>query len=361
MKAASFVVFGSPSAQIVVAPPLGVQGATFWPQANNQILWGWKRDSGMQSRTVYFSGVLKSSPQGVLLCDSFFYYRHRTKSVDAVRLIVALRQAIQLLKKIGVYGRPCITQDQSASLTTINFNFGVGKPADVDRVSRLILRRRRIRIDPGHRPDASVALDALHHAPYDLYAGSGLSYEAGLPTLCQVHDFFCVDNHATREFTYGISDQLPRWIAEDPDRVLKTFCELHLKALHAFPTRAQRIIAQLHRSRQIGKVFSDNVDNMFAKVGLPFERTRGSGVFNERYPAVFENGALLVVGVAADRRQIIQQARGKGMKIIVVDSCAKVSHGVQHLNYMRRGDMFIRTTADEFFSAIAPHLIDTMV
>ena len=43
-------------------------------------------------------------------------------------------------------------------------------------------------------------------------------------------------------------------------------------------------------------MFTDNVDNLLAKVDIPYERTRGSGVFNEKYPAIFAHRNLIVVG-----------------------------------------------------------------
>jgi DNA-binding NarL/FixJ family response regulator len=92
---------------------------------------------------------------------------------------------------------------------------------------------------------------------------------------------------------------------------------------------------------------------MLCKVDVPFTRTRGSGVFNEKFPVEFRTGTLLVVGIAADRRQIIAQARQKRMNVIVVDPCMKVSHGVQHLNYLRATDRFYRCTADTFFRELS--------
>ena len=140
-----------------------------------------------------------------------------------------------------------------------------------------------------------------------------------------------------------------QWLSEDPAHTIRNFCKLAVLALSAKPSRAQRTIAKLVRAGEIKQVLSDNVDNMLTKVGVPFHRTRGSGVFNEKFPVKFQTNTLLVVGVAADRRQIISQARKAGLKIIVVDPCGKVSHGVQHLNYMKKEDLFYRWTADKFF------------
>jgi len=109
-------------------------------------------------------------------------------------------------------------------------------------------------------------------------------------------------------------------------------------------------IADLAAAGQIGRVFTDNVDNMLCKTGVSYERVRGSGVFNERYPVTFASPRLVVVGVAADRRQIIRQARAAGLDIIVVNPCKKVSPNVTHLDYLRLKDTFFKLEAQQFFN-----------
>ena len=113
-------------------------------------------------------------------------------------------------------------------------------------------------------------------------------------------------------------------------------------------------IERLRKAGLIGRIFTDNVDNMLSKVDVQFERVRGSGVFNERYEAKFQNPTLIVIGVAADRRQIIAQARKQGLRIVVVNPCYKVSPNVTHLDYLRREDTFYRTEAEKFFRNVAP-------
>ena len=110
-------------------------------------------------------------------------------------------------------------------------------------------------------------------------------------------------------------------------------------------------IARLHRRGVIRRVFTDNVENMLSKVDVPFERTRGSGVFNERYPASFESPRLVVIGVAADRRSLVRQARADRREIIVVNPCLKVAPMVRHLDYIRPGDRFFQMTAQDFFAS----------
>jgi hypothetical protein len=120
-------------------------------------------------------------------------------------------------------------------------------------------------------------------------------------------------------------------------------------------------ISDLRTSGWVRKVFTDNVDNMLAKVGVPFERTRGSGVFNERYPARFESERLIVIGVAADRRSIVSQARAQGVQVVVVNPCDRVAPMVRHLDYIRPTDLFFQVPAVSFFEAVMTQLGESAV
>lgn len=346
-----FLREGTSSKPILVAPPIGASDCLFWPKANKEILWGWKRDTGIQSRIVYYSGHLNKCKSGIAVEDSFFFYKHRTNASFAQSLQVFFEEAMKSM--IGLVARPTLwIQSKKGQRHTVFFKFGMPREEDIDKVRRLIIRRPRQKMKLTSLPNEANLSQVLPLFPLDIYAGSGVSYEAGLPTLCEVHDFFCLDDHRTKQFTLGNSDRLPLWLASDPLQVIRNFCRLHTMALSAQPTSAQQTIAELYKRGLIQQVFSDNVDNLLCKVDVPFVRTRGSGVFNERFPATFKSKTLLIVGVAADRRQLIQQARGRNMHIIIVDPCAKVSHGVQHLNYVRPCDYFFRSTAQDFFSVL---------
>jgi len=148
----------------------------------------------------------------------------------------------------------------------------------------------------------------------------------------------------------GAADPLPRLLADEGSDRLLRFCQVHTIALLVEPTPAMLAIADLAAAGQIGRVFTDNVDNMLCKTGVSYERVRGSGVFNERYPVTFASPRLVVVGVAADRRQIIRQARAAGLDIIVVNPCKKVSPNVTHLDYLRLKDTFFKLEAQQFFN-----------
>lgn len=328
------------------------EASRFWVKANRQILWGWKRDVGRESRMVYYSARLIRSNGGIGVSDSFFFYRHRTTRTAARRIHDVLRTLERtpppFLGPIALDRR----DERRSGLELVTFRAGVPSAADRDRVRRLTLRRPRRSIAAPTPPPPSPPEAIASLLPADLYIGSGVSYEAGLPTLCDVHDVFSLDDHARETFTVGAGDDLPWRLAEEPGQTVAGFCQLHLLALWAQPTRAHQIIVDLHRRRLVSPVLTDNVDNLLAKTGVPFTRTRGSGVFNERFPVAFHTPRLIVVGVAADRREIVRQARARRMRIVVVNPCAQVSPRVQHLNYIRPGDIFFRETADSFFTRL---------
>ena len=91
---------------------------------------------------------------------------------------------------------------------------------------------------------------------------------------------------------------------------------------------------------------------MVARCGVGYDRVRGSGVFNERHEVDFGSPRLIVVGVAADRRQIIRQARARGLDVIVVNPCKKVSPNVTQLDYLRFNDIFFKCEAQQFFGDV---------
>lgn len=326
--------------------PLQPDQEQHWPGANKDIIWGWKRDVSTQSRSVYFSGSL-SRDAGFVVLDRYFFH-FRTKIAGDPNLLI--RNVESARERFAGRGDPTgLKIDRQRGLTTIEFRFGWPTKADQDRVHRLKLRRPRKRIAAIQTPPPADTIRADSLWPADLYVGSGLSYEAGLPTLCDMHDVFSVDNENQNGFTVGIVDPLPSLLAEEGVCRLVRFCQVHVMALSAELTPAMRAIATLAAARQIGRIFTDNVDNMLCKSGLDFERVRGSGVFNERHEVSFASPRLIVVGVAADRRQIIRQARAAGLAIIVVNPCKKVSPNVTHLDYLRPADAFFKCEAQHFF------------
>jgi hypothetical protein len=339
--------------KLYLAPPLDSSNQLFWQHANTDVLWGWKRDMGHHSRVVYYSAKIIQTSAGIAATNHFFFYKHRTVKSDAEFLYRQLQNGRSQLAALIGECQMSLSSTRYPGYSVIKFTVGKPTDDDLDRVRRLQLRRPRKALGNSDYPiPNAVPLDTVHLLPCDLYLGSGVSYEAGLPTLCDIHDYFCLDDRENHCFTYGKKDSLPGWLMEKPVETFGNFCHLHVKALTAPPTPAQKIVRELCQAGQVKTVFSDNVDNMLCKVDVPFIRTRGSGVFNERFPARFTAKTLVVVGVAADRRQIIQQARGQGMRVVVVNPCQAVSPQVQHLNYIKQRDLFLKLTAHDYFTEV---------
>lgn len=129
------------------------------------------------------------------------------------------------------------------------------------------------------------------------------------------------------------------------------FTDLHLNSMGATPSNSHNIIKKLYEKNIISQVLTDNVDNIFSLIDVPFTRTRGLGIFNDPHKIKFKNNekVLLVVGVAADRRSVIKQARQQGLKVIIVNNLKPVSPESQNLSYMRPNDIWYNMTANDFF------------
>jgi len=169
----------------------------------------------------------------VFLERYFFHFRTKIAGNPDV-LIGDVHRARERFAACGNFTD--VKVDRRKDQTTVEFRFGQPTVIDQDRAYRLKLRRPRKRIcAPKFPPPAeNIRADALW--PTDLYVGSGLSYEAGLPTLCDMHDAFCVDSETQDGFTVGASDPLPRLLAEEGAYRLVRFCQVHTKALFARPT-----------------------------------------------------------------------------------------------------------------------------
>ena len=167
---------------------------------------------GGGSRSVYFSGSLARDSGSVLLDRYFFHFRTKIAG-DPASLISDGELACQ---RFAARRDPTDLKIQrEKELTTVELSFGWPTEIDLDRVHRLKLRRPRKRIVTPQFPPPTETLHADALWPADLYVGSGLSYEAGLPTLCDMHNIFCVDNEAQDGFTVGTTDPLPRHLAEE--------------------------------------------------------------------------------------------------------------------------------------------------
>src|SRR5208282_6139676 len=112
------------------------------------------------------------------------------------------------------------------------------------------------------------------------YVGSGLSYEAGVPTLAMMHKLFGVDNGPGTEFCLGTTDPLIdslntktySWFIGRV-RAFQSACA------SARPSPSHQHLRRAYRRGQISSILTDNVDDIFERhLGIPTLHTRGDGL-----------------------------------------------------------------------------------
>ena len=321
------------------------------------VLWGWKRDKiedGVrmpESRTVYFSADLAESGGQVSIERSYFFLESRASTGEIEELERQVAEGISISgKKIKIATRVDSEYEGYARL-----RMEMGNPTEYDNatVQRRLKGKPRISIAPPRIVPVSGSYDLSSFAPFALCAGSGLSAESGLPLLGAIHNIFEVDNMETGKLVFGSMDGLPRKIAENPDQEFSVFCQFTVDAVKAKPSNSHGVISSLYKRGIIKQVFTDNMDDIFAKADIPYTVTRLS-IFPDRYPATFDPSvkSLLVVGVAVDRRDVIKQARHAGLKIIAVNPVYGVAPHSRNMDYLCEGDIFYREKASEALSKI---------
>jgi hypothetical protein len=316
-----------------------------------RIIWGWKRDSDdpRLSRLIYFSGRQRWDEQGYFLEDPFLFYAHWGDPA----LMAPLLDTVRGLEPHGRYAGQTTVERIEPAPGTRMLRIVSGRPTgrDLYRLSRLAAREPDPprETPPGLESETVFNLRELGVTGCDVLAGSGLSYEAGLPMLKDVHDLFWVDD-GYDGFCLGDKDHFPRLLLEDQEGMFRQFSQWHIQAARTRPSLAHECLMALRRSGFVHHVYTDNIDKLFNMVGISdYEQVRGSGVINEFHPVEFspESNALLVVGVSADRRGIIRQARERGLQLVVVNPYLPVSPGAKNLDYLREGDIYFRMTAGE--------------
>ena len=305
------------------------------------VLFGWKRNrvvGGKQmpeSRTVYFSADLEEENCEVKISHGFFFLDTRAKSDEIETLRVWGGQVMVDSKNYSGYSRLVI-------------NYGEPSKYDIATIKRRLKGKPRLAIHEPHIIPESHDYDLSAYAPFALCAGSGLSSESGLPLLGTLHNNFEVDNAETGELVFGAADGLPRRMALDPTGEFINFCQFTLDAIKAEPSESHRTLAGFYRKGIIkeNQVFTDNMDDIFGKVDIPYIRTR-QGIFPDRYPVQFDRNikALVVIGVAVDRRGVVEQARAANLPIIIVNPVTDVAPHSRNMDYPEKGDIFFREKA----------------
>jgi NAD-dependent SIR2 family protein deacetylase len=316
------------------------------------VRWGWKRDSddGRWTRVIYLSAFLVFDGTDLVCVDPYFHLYHRGEK-DAIKTLLEKCEAIRTNNRIKF---PIGLETSGEALT-----LRIGRPRvhDSDLIAKLIDRRP----DPPQPRKLLKPVEIetlLDYTPCDLYVGSGLSYEAGVPKLRELHMKFHVDDGAST-FKFAREDGLINEIQQNFERAFKGMLMVDIAYIKARPTESHRKIKELRDDKCIWKVYSDNVDDLLERAGIETIPTRGNGLFNEE----FKVGAdaeeedrlsdskkvpyLWVVGVSADRRGIIRQARMQKHKIVVINPDEPVSPRSKRLDYLEEGDVFIKKRFEE--------------
>ncbi|MCB9109269.1 MAG: hypothetical protein H6633_34260 [Anaerolineales bacterium] len=153
-------------------------------------------------------------------------------------------------------------------------------------------------------------------------------------------------------FKFANNDGLVDEIRDNWRETFKRLLSVDTKYILAQPGVSHKRIEQLQSSGFIRKVYSDNVDDLLERTGITPIQTRGPGLYNEKFDVTEESTEdrlsgkqvpyLWVVGVSADRREIIWQARQAGKKIVVINPDEPVSPRSKRLDYLQQGDVFIK-------------------
>src|SRR5436190_5514142 len=266
--------------EVVLEESLSPAHIRAFPSANTDVLWGWKRDRGPLSRAVFLEARVRLSGDMLIGTDLHFFYRTRLPRDQASAIADKLSAAVTALGARG-FGAALSVRNRG-EMALVELEVGQASASRADLLVRLLRRRPRRSVESPMLPHPLPVACAARFLPADFYVGSGLAYEAGLPTLCDMHERFGVDRADASDFAFGPDDELPGRLACDPIEVFARFFDVHVGAVCASPTPAMRRMKQLSSIGQVGAIYTDNVDNLLAKAGLSFLRVRGSGVLNER-------------------------------------------------------------------------------
>lgn len=322
-----------------------------------QVLWGWKRDRVFEkvrypeSRTVYFSADFGLENNSLFIKRAYFFLDTRAKKKE----IAVLKKSVGKRKEIGGYEISLSSWEEKKCPGYWRFRIEIGLQTDYDKatVARRLKGKPRMSIDLPKLVPECKGYDISKFAPFVVNVGSGLSSESGLPLLGEIHNLFEVDDRESGMLTFGADDSLPKRITTNPAAEFNNFCQFSVDAIKAKPSASHFLIKDLFDKGLIKQIFTDNMDDLLEKTGLPYTESRLS-IFPDRYPAKFDKRtkSLLVIGVAVDRRDIIKQARKAGLKIIAINPVFGVAPHSRNMDYFRRGDIFFREKAKEVLPKI---------
>ncbi|GEM_PF-5862545 len=291
--------------------------------------WCWKRDEGEKSRTIFYKPHFHTEGDRVVLDRADFYY-YQGGFTDPFQ-----------------YSHNSIL-DYIVERNSLLIRTKTISPESQEIIDRLLQQKPKINLPEGvfpkicdgdflAKPDQSIVL----------YCGAGVSYESGLPTLADIHEFFGVDDPLSNRFTFGVRDPVLAALS-NPRRFFIDAFGYHLQFANAEPSYSHTRLAELYREGYFSRILTDNIDKLFEKTGV--ETTRVRQIFPMQIDITFkpDEKTLLVIGVAADRRGVIKCAREQGLSVVVVNPHYSVSPRAQNLSYLSQNDIWFKERSENF-------------
>lgn len=331
----------------------------------HQVIWGWRRSTWNEetSRLVYFSAECQHLKAPVKLLEPRLVLIRRGNELDA------LEEKARKIKNARV----------DSSHDGFRVHIGPISNQDEQRIERLNgCRRHRVRdlsqVHETHQWARLLGKIGQKHPRLITYVGSGLSYEAGVPTLATMHKLFGVDNGT--EFCLGSADPLIDSLnAKTYSWFVGKVKAFESACARAHPSQSHQLLRRAYLHGQVSSILTDNVDNIFERhLAIPSFRTRGDGLTSERYAGLDEvtelvqssPHVLLVIGVSADRRGIIETL-GRLIPTVVVNPALPVSPHSKNMDYLdqlgfdeegnsKYGHVFIKQSARKCLGRVMARL-----
>jgi hypothetical protein len=278
----------------------------------------------------------------VMGVDFFYKFSGTHADVAAVESELLLHRAWQTHNDIMLATETSHTS--SISIKTKEFT-----TSSQTILNKLLALEPRSQIPSGSFP---LPFTGSSHLPKDgsvcLYAGSGVSYEAKLPTLSDIHEFFGVDDPRKQSFVFGSDDLVLKKLRNEFLEFVRDALAFNISAAIAAPSESHLKFTWSAKNGYLSRIITDNLDFLFEKGGIAAERVRTIFPHSDGIKFSKREKTLLVVGIAADRRGIISSARRQGLRILVVNPQLEVSPKAQNLSYLEEGDIWYRMTSHNF-------------
>ena len=121
--------------------------------AATEVLWGWKRDRGTLSRTVFFEGRMRFDQRALVGVDMHFFFRSRLPPEQASFVSEPLRDAIDALRSHGF----------DAHLDAVCSGYVVQQPSGITGTPMLIVEIAAAMETPFERRVKATEVDFNNH------------------------------------------------------------------------------------------------------------------------------------------------------------------------------------------------------